>query len=138
MSKINVFFANGHEEIEALTVIDLLRRAGLEVSIVSINDGLEVIGAHNIKIIADVLLKDVDFNNGDMIVLPGGMPGTTNLGECKLLTEQLLKYNNAQREYVKIVFDYNVARAKLELSISMMPEDIKLTEEKNKVNGNKK
>ena len=97
MSKINVFFANGHEEIEGLTVIDLLRRAGLDVSIVSINDTLEVTGSHNITIIADKLISDVNFNDGDMIVLPGGMPGTTNLGHCKLLTEQLKKYNDNKK-----------------------------------------
>lgn len=97
MSKINVFFANGHEEIEGLTVIDLLRRAGLEVDIVSINENLEVIGAHNITIKADRLLGEVDFDNGDMIVLPGGLPGTTYLGECKELTEQIIKYNNDKK-----------------------------------------
>ena len=97
MSKINVFFANGHEEIEGLTVIDLLRRAGLEVDIVSINETLEVIGAHNIIIKADKLINEVNFDDSDMIILPGGMPGTINLGECKLLTEQLIKYNNEKK-----------------------------------------
>ncbi|MBQ8042532.1 MAG: DJ-1/PfpI family protein [Clostridia bacterium] len=97
MSKINVFFANGYEEIEGLTVIDLLRRAGLEVDIVSINNVLEVKGAHDIVIKADKLLKDVDFENGDMIVLPGGLPGTTYLGECEELTKQIVKYNNEKK-----------------------------------------
>jgi len=54
------------------------------------------------------------------------------------LQDAKVNYNNAQREYVKIVFDYNVARAKLELTISMLPEDIKLTEEKNKAHGETK
>lgn len=97
MSKINVFFANGHEEIEGLTVIDLLRRAGLEVDVVSINDGLEVKGSHNITIKADKTLADVDFDNGDMIVLPGGLPGTNNLAECEALTKQILKYNEEKK-----------------------------------------
>lgn len=97
MSKINVFFADGHEEIEGLTVIDLLRRAGLEVDIVSINKDKEVTGAHNIVIKADKLLDEVDFDNGDMIVLPGGLPGTTYLGECNVLTEQIVKYNNDKK-----------------------------------------
>ena len=60
------------------------------------------------------------------------------LGDFIELQDAKVKYNNAQREYVKIVFDYNVARAKLELTISMLPEEIKLTEEKNKSNGNTK
>ena len=93
MCKINVFFANGHEEIEGLTVIDIIRRAGLEVNVVSINEGLEVVGAHNITIKADKLLSEVDFEDGDMIVLPGGMPGTINLGNCEKLCEQIVKYN---------------------------------------------
>ena len=97
MCKINVFFANGHEEIEGLTVIDLVRRAGLDVDIVSINETLEVVGAHNITIKADKLLNEVDFDNGDMIVLPGGMPGTINLGECKELCDQVLKYNSEDK-----------------------------------------
>ena len=61
MSKINVFFFNLHEEIEGLTVIDLLRRAGLEVDIVSITGTLEVTGSHHITIKADRLIDDVDF-----------------------------------------------------------------------------
>lgn len=97
MSKINVFFANGHEEIEALTVIDLLRRASLDVDMVSINEGLEVVGAHNITIKADKLISEVDFEAGDMIVLPGGMPGTLNLGACKELTSQVVKYNEESK-----------------------------------------
>ena len=60
------------------------------------------------------------------------------LGDFIELQDAKVNYNNAQREYVKIVFDYNVARAKLELTISMLPEEIKVTEEKNKANGNKK
>ena len=60
------------------------------------------------------------------------------LGDFIELQDAKVNYNKAQREYVKIVFDYNVARAKLELTISMLPEEIKVTEEKNKVNGNKK
>ena len=97
MSKINVFFANGHEEIEGLTVIDLLRRAGLEVDIVSINEGLEVTGSHNITIKADRLIGDVDFEDGDMIVLPGGLPGTYNLDECTKLCDEIVKYNEENK-----------------------------------------
>lgn len=93
MSKVNIFFADGLEEIEGLTVVDLLRRAGIETTIVSIMNSLEINGSHGIKITADKMLKDVDFKNSDMIVLPGGLKGTNNLGNCKELVEQIKSYN---------------------------------------------
>ena len=97
MSKINVFFANGHEEIEALTVVDLLRRAGLDVDMVSITDDYEVTGSHKITTRMDKTIDEVDFDNSDMIVLPGGLPGTTNLGNCDKLTKQIVAYNEKNK-----------------------------------------
>lgn len=91
MNQTYIFFADGLEEIEGLTVVDMLRRAGIPVTIVSISDTLEVIGSHQIRITADVLFKDTDFSDGAMFVLPGGLPGTTNLAAheplCHLLTD---------------------------------------------------
>ena len=79
MSKrVTVFFANGFEEIEGLTVVDLLRRAKVEVEMVSIEDSLVVTGSHQITVTTDVLLKDMN-KETDVLVLPGGMPGTRNL-----------------------------------------------------------
>lgn len=89
MKKIAVFFAEGYEEIEALTVVDMCRRAGIDTEMVSVTDSLTVTGAHSISVVMDKLLKDVDFEALDMIVLPGGMPGTTNLEKTPVLMEQV-------------------------------------------------
>lgn len=89
MAKIGVFFAEGYEEIEALTVVDLCRRAGIEVEMVSTYGADSVCGAHGIDVKMDKMLADVDFESLDMIVLPGGLPGTTNLEACDVLMEQL-------------------------------------------------
>lgn len=79
MKKANVYLADGFEEIEALTVVDVLRRADVEVTTVSVSNSKEVRGAHNIIVIADKSFDEFDNKTADMIVLPGGMPGTTNL-----------------------------------------------------------
>lgn len=76
---VYVMLADGFEEIEALTVVDVLRRAGIEVSTVSISDSKTVTGSHKISVISDILLADADLEKADMVVLPGGMPGTENL-----------------------------------------------------------
>lgn len=89
MSKIAVFFATGYEEIEALTVVDLCRRAGIEVDMVSITGEQAVTGSHGIAVKMDVLLEKVAFEELDMIVLPGGMPGTKNLEACDELMKQV-------------------------------------------------
>jgi len=80
---IAVFFANGYEEIEALTVVDLTRRAGIETWMVSITDEKAVTGSHGITVSMDKTLSEVNFEEVDMIVLPGGMPGTLNLEACE-------------------------------------------------------
>lgn len=89
MKKIAIFFAEGYEEIEALTVVDLCRRAGIEADMVSVTDSLQVTGAHKIPVVMDMLLSDVDFNSLDMIVLPGGMPGTSNLEKVPKLMDEV-------------------------------------------------
>ncbi|PXV89105.1 4-methyl-5(b-hydroxyethyl)-thiazole monophosphate biosynthesis [Lachnotalea glycerini] len=92
MSRVCVFLADGFEEIEGLTVVDLLRRAGIETDTVSIMKRKEVNGAHNIIIMSDKLYEEVDYNNYDMLVLPGGMPGTLNLGSHKSLAALLKQF----------------------------------------------
>ena len=77
--KIVAILAEGFEETEFIAVTDLLRRAKLDVCIVSSTEQLTVSGAHDFKIVADKLWDDVDFENADCIFLPGGMPGVTNL-----------------------------------------------------------
>ena len=95
MKKIAVFFAEGYEEIEALTVVDLCRRAGIQVDMVSVTDSLTVNGAHQIPVIMDKYLSAVDFMELDMLVLPGGMPGTVNLEKVPALMEQVKAFHAA-------------------------------------------
>lgn len=77
-----IFLADGFEEIEALTVVDVLRRAGVSINTVSINDTTAVTGAHGVTVVADCLYADVrDFNDADWLILPGGMPGSQNLAD---------------------------------------------------------
>ena len=78
MKKVIVFLAEGFEEIEAISIIDVLRRAEVSVTTVSIGKKNEVKGAHNIPVVADKLFDEVDFASYHMIVLPGGMPGAKN------------------------------------------------------------
>lgn len=89
MANVYVFTADGFEEIEGLTVVDMMRRAGAQVQMVSISDGLAVKGSHGIEIKADTFFEDVDFGQADLLVLPGGMPGTLHLGEYQGLTKLL-------------------------------------------------
>lgn len=79
MKKLGVFVTAGFEEIEALTVADIARRAGINVIIIAAAKQHAVSGSHKIIVIADEQKKDVNFSRIDGIVLPGGMPGTINL-----------------------------------------------------------
>ena len=79
MSKIAVAMADGVEEIEGLTVVDLCRRAGIEVTMVSVSGNLTVHGSHGIDFKADALFEETDWDGFDMLVLPGGKVGTDNL-----------------------------------------------------------
>ena len=81
MKKVSVILADGFEEIEALTVVDLLRRAQIFVDTVSATEEYTVHGAHGINVQTEDLFDEVNFVESDMIVLPGGMPGTTHLNE---------------------------------------------------------
>lgn len=95
MKKIAVHLAEGFEEIEAVSIIDVLRRAGFEVKVVSVSGTLEVTGSHQIKITSDVLFEDVNYSELDMLVLPGGMPGAKNLKEHIGLAEQIVNFNDS-------------------------------------------
>ena len=87
-----IFLADGFEEVEALTSVDVMRRAGMPVTTVSINPGLEVTGAHGVTVMADSLFDDNDYSDAEWLVLPGGIPGAPNLAAhealCDLLTAQ--------------------------------------------------
>ena len=89
-----LFLADGFEEIEALSVIDIMRRAGMKVTTVSVSESATVTGAHGIQVVADTLLPDTDCSVADWLILPGGMPGAVNLAGCSKLCE-LLKSQHA-------------------------------------------
>jgi 4-methyl-5(b-hydroxyethyl)-thiazole monophosphate biosynthesis len=92
--KVYLFLAEGFEEIEAIAPIDIFRRADIEVITVSVKNELAVTGAHGVTVLADKLFADVDFSGNDLLFLPGGLPGTTNLdkheGLRKLIKNQVL------------------------------------------------
>ena len=92
MKNIAVHLAEGFEEIEAVSIIDVLRRAEMDVRVVSVTEKLEVTGSHGIKIIADHLFNSIDYELIDMIILPGGMPGASNLNNHLGLREQILNF----------------------------------------------
>lgn len=79
MKTMYIFLAEGFEEIEALAPVDVMRRAGLRVIMVSTTGELVVKGAHGIPVVADTVFEEVDFNDAALLFLPGGLPGATNL-----------------------------------------------------------
>ncbi len=102
--RVAVFLAEGMEEIEALTVVDLLYRAGIPCETVSITNSNVATSSHDVSIVCDREIGDTrfDFDDYDMIVLPGGMPGTTNLGECEDLTDQVRRFAADGRQVAAI------------------------------------
>jgi len=90
--KTFVFLADGFEENEAIAPIDILRRADIQVTTVSISNSKEVRGAHGITVLADCLFAKADFTHNDLLFLPGGMPGTKNLDAHNGLKDLLLKH----------------------------------------------
>lgn len=94
MKNVAVPLAEGFEEIEAITIIDVLRRGGVQVVTLSVTGQREVTGSHQISIRADQLFEEVDFGSMDMIVLPGGMPGSMNLNSHSGLREVLSEMNS--------------------------------------------
>ena len=96
--KVLLFLADGFEEIEALAPVDLLRRAGINVTTVSISDTKEVRGGHDITVLSDKLFDEIDDKmDYDMIILPGGGVGTENLKKHDRLNALLLKYNENEK-----------------------------------------
>ena len=94
MAKVAVMMATGYEESETLTIVDLLRRAGIDVKMVSIMGRLQITGSHNISVNTDILIEDIK-EEADMLVLPGGMPGTNYLRDHEDLAELLKKQYEA-------------------------------------------
>ena len=91
MRSVYVFCADGFEEVEGLTAVDLLRRAGVSVTMVSIMGRTKITGARNISVNTDILIEDIK-EEADMLVLPGGMPGTKYLNEYQSLRDLLADF----------------------------------------------
>lgn len=100
--KVCVMLADGFEEIEALTVVDVLRRSNIECDMVSIKDEL-VKGAHGIFVKADKKISNINKNEYTMIVLPGGLPGATNLENCEELIKWIKEVVNNPKKYVAAI-----------------------------------
>ena len=90
--KVLVFLVNGFEEIEAMAPIDLLRRAGIIVDTVSINEDNQVTSSRKIRVLTDKTIDEINFENYEMIVLPGG-PGTENYMKSEKLLEKLKEFS---------------------------------------------
>lgn len=103
MAQAYIFLAPGYEEVEMLTVVDMARRAKIEIDMVSITDQKEVTSSHNVTIMADKLFSEVDFTEAQMLILPGGMPGTTNLGAFEPLCQQLKAFASDDGKWVAAV-----------------------------------
>ena len=97
MKKVFIHFADGFEEVEAITPIDVLRRAGCEVTTVSVTGKKEVTSRRGVTILADKNFNEVDYDQVDMIVLPGGQPGADNLNKHEGLKNQIIKFNDQKK-----------------------------------------
>ncbi len=89
---VYLHLANGFEEIEAVTIVDILRRGGVSIQTVSLDNHLEVTGSHEITVIADLSFEEADYDSCEMMIFPGGMPGTTNLLKHRELMETMVRH----------------------------------------------
>lgn len=129
--KVYVFLADGFEEIEGLTVVDLLRRVQADVTTVSIMKENLIHGAHGIDVVADKRFEELDFEDGEMLVLPGGLPGTTYLGEHEGIVELIRKYDQ-EGKYIaaicaapRIFGRLGILEGKKAISYPAMEEELK-------------
>ena len=92
MSRAIVFIADGLEECEGLLVVDILRRAGTEVTTASINGTKQVVSSHGIIFLTDTTAEEADYEHADMVILPGGMVGTENLAASDFVKARCLEF----------------------------------------------
>ena len=99
VTRILVPLAEGFEMIEALSIVDVFRRAGADVDMAAVGENLQVTSSHNVPVIADKFLGQCENQEYDLIVLPGGIPGAENLKNSNVLAELLKKQNRENRLY---------------------------------------
>ena len=103
MAKVYVFLADGFEDVEALIPVDVLRRGGVDVTTVSVMDDSQIVEtSHNVQIVADEMIEDCDFSDADLLFLPGGMPGATNLYEHEGVRQAVLSQAKAGKKVAAI------------------------------------
>jgi protein deglycase len=93
MKKVIVHLANGFEEVEAITPVDVLRRAGCEVILVSVTGTREATSARGLTVLTDMLFEDMDYSRADVILFPGGQPGSDNLTRHEGLRKLIAEFN---------------------------------------------
>jgi 4-methyl-5(b-hydroxyethyl)-thiazole monophosphate biosynthesis len=96
MNRVLLYLAPGFEEIEAVTIIDLLRRAGIEVTVAGLEDGF-IKGSHGISVLSDMYYEKIDLDKYDCLVLPGGQPGTNNLKKNRKVIETIKKFKRENK-----------------------------------------
>ena len=97
-----VHFATGFEEVEAITIVDVLRRAEIETLTVSVTGDLRVTGSHGIPLICDILFDQVVYENATLLVFPGGMPGSKNLKSFVPLQSKIIEHANKRKRLAAI------------------------------------
>ncbi len=102
MKTIYVFLAEGFEEIEALAPIDVLRRAELNVLTVSVMEEQVVTGAHGVPVVADRMFADIHLEDAEMLLLPGGLPGATNLDAHQGLSDMIVAFATERKPLAAI------------------------------------
>ena len=102
MGTVYVFFADGFEEIEAFTAVDVIRRAGLNVEMVTVTPDEIVTGAHGVPVLCDKNIVNCDFFDADLILLPGGMPGAVTLEKCDDLRKRVLRFAEQEKPMAAI------------------------------------
>ena len=102
MGTVYVFFADGFEEMEALASVDILKRAGLKVQMISVTSGEIVTGAHGVPVLCDKNIENCDFYDAELVLLPGGMPGASTLEQCADLRRLILEFAAAGKPIAAI------------------------------------
>lgn len=102
MAEALLHLADGFEEIEAVAVLDILRRAGIDTLTVSLNGEKIVKSTRNMKIESDILYEEADYEKADIIILPGGMPGSENIAKHKGINEKIKEYHKNGKKLAAI------------------------------------